>query len=96
MKKNHFDLKRTKNVLFHKNRITGARARFGLHNDLSNVTLWQSVLPKRSPIDNTVYIVNSELATHEHSAAPKVSKHAFTFEIGKITYLNSMSSLPQS
>ena len=78
------------------NATTIAREWFDEHNDPSYVTLWQPVLPNRSSIDNTVYIVNSELATHEHSTAPEVSKHAFTFEKGKITYLNSMSFLPQS
>ena len=84
------------NVLFHKKRTTVARARFGQHKDLSYVTLGQSVLSKRSPIDNTCYIVNTDLVTQEHPAAPKVSKHAYTFERGKITYLNSMSFLPQT
>ena len=54
------------------------------------------VLPKRSPIDNTFYIVNTDLVIQEHPAAPKVSKYIHTFERGNTNELNSMSFLLQT
>ena len=50
--------------------------------------------PKRSPIDNTFYIVNTNLVIKEYPATPKVFEYAYTFKRDKITYLNSMSFFP--
>ena len=96
MKKNSFWSAALSKCKCPQNATTVAREWFDEHNDPSYVTLWQTVLPNRSPIDITFYIVKTDLVTQEHPAAPKVSKHAYTFERGEITYLNSMSFLPQS
>ena len=85
MKPNSFWSAELTKCKFPQNGLSAARGLFDEHNDLSYVTLWRPVLPKRSPIDNTFYIVNSDLMIQEHPAASKVSKYIHTFERGNTT-----------